>query len=388
MKIGVNCFLLQKNIGGIRQYFHRLFKELLDNDHENSYMFFYFEHNIIEMEHLNNNRWKENAILLEDQNAIKQYLHKIDLYFCPFGSLWPRPVQVPSVVTLVDIQEKYFPQFFSKQDLWNREYHYEGSTRVADGVITISEFSKDSIVRHHKISGDKIHVAYLAAEDYFYKPVTTDDIKLKLPERFIFYPANRWLHKNHDNLLKALVVLRNEYNLKIKCVFTGFDYDSGYPLKVKLKEYGLSEQASIIGYVSKEELKYIYKKAEMLCFPSLFEGFGMPLVEAMTAGCPVVCSNVTSMPEVAGEAALLFDPADPYDIARKIYMFYNNKELREKFIALGKARAGHFSIKETARVHMEAFELAAEAYSSSRYLYQKYLREPFHKFRMYSKWVR
>src|SRR5262245_11318331 len=101
MRIGVNCYLLQKTIGGLRQYFHRLFKELLANDLDNSYVFFYFDQNIEEMEQIGNNRWKDGAILLTDQTEVLNYLDKIDLYFCPFGAIWPRPVPLPSVVMLV-----------------------------------------------------------------------------------------------------------------------------------------------------------------------------------------------------------------------------------------------------------------------------------------------
>lgn len=385
MRIGVNCFLLQESMGGLRQYFLRLFSELLANESKHSYVFFYHEHNIKELDRLHNELWRRDAILVRDQAEVLRHLDKIDLYFCPFGAIWPRPVQKPSVVTLVDIQEKYYPQFFTKEDLWNRAYHFKPSTKAADRVLTISEFSKDSIAKFHGISKDKISVAYLAADEGFYsKDITKTKIASSLPDNFVFYPANRWLHKNHDNLLKALLIIKKEKGLRVNVVFTGFDFQTGYPLEQKVEEYGLKEQVFVIGYVSADELRYIYKKAAMLCFPSLFEGFGMPLVEAMAAGCPVVCSNTTSMPEVAGGAALLFDPTDPQDIAKKIFLLYNDWELREKFIALGRSQAGHFSIKETARVHLEVFELAVGSYSTARYLYQKYLREPLHKFSMYS----
>ena len=175
MRIGVNCFPLQQNIGGLKQYFLRLFRELLTNDMENSYVFFYFKHNIEELEDLGTDKWKEDAIMLNDQNEISEYHDRIDLYFCPFGTLWPRPVPKPSVVTLVDIQEKYFPEFFTNQDLWNRELHFIPSTKAVDQVITISEFSKNSISIFHRIPNVKIHVVYLAADEFF----NSNDVKYK-----------------------------------------------------------------------------------------------------------------------------------------------------------------------------------------------------------------
>jgi glycosyltransferase involved in cell wall biosynthesis len=385
MRIGVNCYLLQENIGGLRQYFHCLFRELLAHDDKNQYVFFYFERNGDEMAHLGNERWKEGALLLKDQEEVNHHLDKIDLYFCPFGALWPRPVPVPSVLTLVDIQEKYYPQFFTSQDLWNREYHFEGSTRASDQVITISEFSRDSIVHHHRLSKKKVHVCYLAADSIFYDPSESQEVSFKLPEAYIYYPANRWLHKNHDNLLKALVVLKNQYHVEIPCVLTGFDYENGYPLKEKLAEYGLEKQIVILGYVNKHEIKYVYQNARLLCFPSLFEGFGMPLVEAMATGCPVVCSNVTSIPEVAGKAALFFDPEDPQDIAAQMNRVLTDEALRKNLILLGKDQAKQFSPQKIAQRHLEVFSLALRSYRRPRYLYYKYISEARHRNKMNKK---
>jgi len=382
MNIGVNCFILEKHIGGLRQYFHTLFKELLTTDQENTYIFFYFEHNIEEMDLIGNDRWKEGAVLLRDQREVMHHLDKIDIYFCPFGSIWPRPVPVPSVLTLVDIQEKYYPQFFTKVDLWNREYHFDASTKAADQVITISEFSKNSIVHHHHVSNGKIHVAYLAPDDLFYKNINDEEINLELPERFIFYPANRWLHKNHDNLLRALVILKKEYELKVDCVLTGLDCENGYPINMKIGEFDLNNQVKIIGYVDKNEVKYIYKKASMLCFASLFEGFGIPLVEAMATGCPIVCSDATSIPEVVGDAALLFDPFDPNDIAEKIHQVWTIPELQETLKCKGKEQARKFCARNLAARHLEIFSLAMQSYSKKRYMYYKYIYEPLYTFKL------
>ncbi len=385
MRIGVNCFLLQRNIGGLRQYFHTLFRELLTGDRENAYTFFYFEHNLEEMELIGNKRWKEGAILLKDQKEVTDHLGKMDLYFCPFGAIWPRPVPVPSVVTLVDIQEKYYPQFFTKQDLWSREYHFDASTRAADRVITISEFSKNSIAYHHRISKHKIHVAYLAVDESFNGSSGDEPVNLELPEHFIFYPANRWPHKNHDNLLRALAILKNEYHLAVNCVLTGFDYENGYPLLKKIGEYCLDDQVKILGYGTQSEIKQIYKKAHMLCFPSLFEGFGLPLIEAMTLGCPVVCSAETSIPEVVGDAALLFDPRDADEMARKIYQVWTTPELQKMLATKGKERAKKFSARNLATRHLEVFRLAADSYRKRRYMYYRYAYEPWHKLKMHTK---
>ena len=383
MKIGVNCFLLQKNIGGLRQYFLQLFKELLKKDNENSYVFFYFRHNIQELEGLGNDRWKEGAILLNDQNEIMQHLDKIDLYFCIFGALWPRPVPKPSVVGLVDIHEKFYPQFFTDYELWNREMHFLPSTRCADQVVTISEFSKKTMVDFHRIPSDKVNVAYLAADQFFNdSTVRLQKPAFELPGKYIFYPANRWLHKNHDNLLKALTVLRKEHDLIIDCVLSGFDYPTGYPLKKSLKKYGLTKQVHDIGYVSQDEIKFIYQNASMLCFPSFFEGFGIPLLEAMACGCPVICSNSTSIPEVVGDAALLFDPNDPKQIAQCISKLFSDDKIANKLRKKGFTRAKIFSQNKTAAKYLAAFTKAFSSFRKHRYYYFKFFYETSHRAKM------
>ena len=387
MRIGVNCFLLQKEMGGLKQYFLRLFNELLVNDDENIYIFFYFKNNIEELKKLASDKWKKTAILLNDQHEIKNYLDRIDVYFCIFGALWPRPVMKPSVVTLVDIQEKYFPKFFTPIDLWNREMHYMASTKCADQVVTISEFSKNSLVSFHRIPKDKIQVAYLAADEFFYSPVTNDNkSSLLLPKQYVFYPANRWHHKNHDNLLKALTILREKYNIIVDCVLSGFDYPTGYSLKKNIEAYDLKRQVHDLGYVNTNDLKYIYQNASMLCFPSYFEGFGMPLLEAMACGCPVVCSNGTSIPEVVGDAAMFFDPHNAEDIAKCIFKLLSDDDCSDSLRRKGLKRAKLFSQKKTANAHIEAFKMAIVTYRKRRYFYYKYLYEPLHKAKMLYKW--
>ena len=388
MRIGVNCFPLSNNIGGVKQYFFNLFNELLSNDGKNTYTFFYFPHNVEELSSLDNNRWQDNAILLHDQLEVKQYLNKIDLYFCPFGSLWPRPLPIPTVVTLVDIQEVFYPQYFTGVDLFNRAYHYPGSTRMADRVITISDFSKKTIVKHHRISPHKVHVAHLCADKRFYR---TNEVsyppKVPLPdEDFIIYPANRWQHKNHDTLLRALQWLKAERGMEIKAVFTGHDVPNSYPLLQKASEYRVDKQVFFVGFVSVEELAYLYSKAKLMIFPSLFEGFGIPLVEAMAAGCPVLASNLTSLPEVGVDAIEYFDPSSPQSIGKAIEMIWNDEAKREELINRGLKRAQDFSEQRLAHIHIMAFQKAAESFGMHKYLWNSWIYQHYHRGMLYFKY--
>jgi glycosyltransferase involved in cell wall biosynthesis len=387
MRIGVNCFLLQANIGGLKQYFFNLFQELLENDHQNEYIFFHFPHNAEELAKLENRRWQARAVLLNNQLEVKQHLDKIDLYFCPFNALWPRPLPIPTVVTLVDIQEVFYPQFFTDLDLYNREYHLPGSTRMADRVITISHFTKKTIVQYHRISSHKVTVAYLCADKRYYQAAeVARPPQSPLPKGdFIIYPANHWKHKNHDTLLRALRWLKTEKGLKIDAVFTGYDVPNGYPLLPKVSEYGLDEQVCSVGYVTVEEMAYLYSKATMLVFPSLFEGFGIPLVEAMAVGCPVVAANVTSLPEVGADAAEYFDPMSPESIGIAIEKIWRDGALRQQLVERGRRRALDFSAAKLAQTHLAVFNEAARSFSATRYVWH-YCYQHYHRWLIHFKY--
>lgn len=381
MRIGVNCFLLQAKIGGMKQYFFNLFHELLENDHQNEYVFFHFPHNAEELGNWENTRWRANAILLKGQQEVKQYLGKIDLYFCPFGALWPRPLPVPTVMTLVDVQEVFYPQFFTDFDMYNREYHFPGSTRMADRVITISHFSKKTIVQHHRISPHKVTVAHLCADKRYYRAVEVAcPPQFPLPGGdFVIYPSNYWKHKNHDTLLQALRWLKKEKGLKINAVFTGYNVPNGYPLSQKVLEYGLDEQVYSVGYVTVEEMAYLYSKAAMLVFPSLFEGFGIPLVEAMAVGCPVVAANVTSLPEVGADAAEYFDPLSAESIGTAMEKIWCDGALRRQLVERGQRRALDFSATKLAQTHLSVFNEAARAFSVVRYAWHYWIYQHYHR---------
>jgi glycosyltransferase involved in cell wall biosynthesis len=387
MRIGVNCFLLQAHIGGLKQYFLTLFHELLEKDTDNEYIFFWFPHNADELAKLGTDRWKEKAILLQDQCEVKLHLAKIDLYFCPFGALYPCPLSIPTVVTLVDIQEMFYPEFFTLEDRYNRDLYYISSTHMADRVITISEFSKQTLIQHHHLPDHKVIVAYLSADERYYRSAEIEQPPAQqLPANFVFYPANFWKHKNHDRLLQSLRLLRDEQNLTIEIVFTGFEQSNGYPLREKVLEYGLASQVHMPGYVTVEQVAYLYRHARMLVFPSLFEGFGIPLVEAMAGGCPVVAAKVTSIPEVVGSAAELFDPASVSQIAKIIAKVWYDDTLRKEMIRKGQHQAQKFSVARTAQAHKLAFSQAARAYSYPRYLWNNWIYRYYHRARVELRW--
>lgn len=373
-------------MGGMNQYFKNLFNEILEQDAENEYIFFYSEQNIDELRKLNKGKWEKNGLLLKYQEEVANHLSRIDLYFCPFAVLWPRPLPLPTVITLPDIQEVFYPHFFTELDLYNRDYQYRGSTQIADRVITISHFSKETIVKQHRIPAKKVVVAYPYIDPIFFgaKELRAENNRAIPFSEFILYPANQWFHKNHDGLLKAIQSLKKK-GVMINAILTGHEMTHGYPLKSKINEYGLSEQVFMVGYLSKEELAGLYARARMVVFPSLFEGFGIPLLEAMASGSPVASSKATSLPEIGGEAVEYFDPHQSEDIARAIEYLWNNPQKREELVRKGYERLKHFSASDLIHSHLEAFEAAFRSFFIQRYYWQKYWVHPFHRWRIQRK---
>jgi glycosyltransferase involved in cell wall biosynthesis len=376
MRIGVNCYNLIAQNGGITQYFHNLFEELLSHDSRNDYVFFWFRHNGDELDRLTCDRWREAAILLERQGEIRGRLSGLDLYFCPLNALYPRPLPIPTVVTLADIQEAFYPQNFTADHLYSRDRHFVGSTKMADCVITHSEFTKQTLMQKHDLPAEKIAVVPHCSAPIFASGDPAS-CKQSLPGDFILYPANLWNHKNHDRLLQAIAILQAEHGLAINLVLTGFPTPTGYPVQDKAREYGIASLVHVLGHITASELNGAYRGARMLVYPSYFEGFGIPLIEAMAAGCPIAAANATSIPEVVGDAAVLFDPMSPSGIANAIAKLWRDPELRRVMAERGRRRSELFSPANMAKLHLHAFDQAVGAYSLPRHLWRT-VYQPYH----------
>ena len=168
-----------------------------------------------------------------------------------------------------------------------------------------------------------------------------------IANKFFLYPANFWQHKNHHTLLTAFVAARKAgLPNDIKLVCTGAPGEGMNAVIAAAQSMGLGGVASFPGFVDDCEFVALMKSALGVVFPSLYEGFGMPIIEAMAVGCPVACSNCTSLPEVAGDAAILFDPHEPGEIAEAICRLESDQELRSMLVARGKKRANEFADAE------------------------------------------
>lgn len=274
---------------------------------------------------------------------------------------------VPSVVVIYDLQHKAMPQNFRWWYLQFLRSIIYLSARSADGVITISRKSKDEIMMYYNIASERVNVTYLAVdESVFYRrgPEEISVVRRKhnLPERFVLYAASSLPHKNYVRLLSAFNAVRAQYP-DVKLVLIGArDYGMG-AIEKRINELGLADSVLFSGWLPLEDLPAVYSGAEIFVFPSLYEGFGMPVLEAFACGAPVVCSNIAPMTEVAAGAALYVDPFDERDIARGIIEVLKDGGLRERLRQGGLCRAEEFSWVKTAAQTLDVLKRYAEGRS-------------------------
>jgi glycosyltransferase involved in cell wall biosynthesis len=260
---------------------------------------------------------------------------------------------IPSIFQPQDLQHLHLPEFFSAEALAERDVLYRTLCDQATMVVANSAWGRRDLIDSLGLPDDKVRTIPYAPVIQAYAQPSLEDVartrtRLGLPETFALYPAKAWPHKNHLRLLEALRILRDQHGLVVPVVLTAHQGDFDIPVRKEASRLGLSEQVIFTGFVDPIALRSLYRLARLLIFPSLFEGWGMPVLEAFAAGLPVACSNVTCLPDVTAGAARLFDPRDPAEIAAAIGDLWTDESKRAELAHLGLARASLFSWDRTA----------------------------------------
>ncbi len=230
----------------------------------------------------------------------------------------PAPVKgARRVLTVLDLQHEFYPAFFSRTDRILRRLRFPPSARAADHVITISEFSRETICERYGVPEDRITSVPLAARTTLAEGTGPGPLpeELRGLDQWFFYPASPLGAKNHARLLDAFKLVVDRGNEEGRLVLSGPIMHPWEPVERAIAERGLGERVIRLGHVGDRELISMYAQATGLIFPSLFEGFGLPVLEAMEAGCPVAVSGVASLPEILGGSGRTFDPEDVEEIA-------------------------------------------------------------------------
>jgi glycosyltransferase involved in cell wall biosynthesis len=272
---------------------------------------------------------------------LRRLLGTSDLVHYPLSVPVPRaPRRTPVVQTLLDVQHHDLKELFTRAELAYRTLMYDRPARRADAVITISEFSRQRIIEHLGVAPSRVHVAHLGVDTSQFRVNEGDR------EDFALYPARGWPHKNHARLIEAMQLVRRE-RPGMRLVLTGG----------ALEDLGnLPDWVDKRGLVSRAELLELYRRAACLVFPSRYEGFGLPPLEAMASGCPVAAADAGSLPEICGDAAVLFDPTDADAIAAAVLEASSSGG---RLLAAGLARCELFTWQACAEKHLEVYRSLA-----------------------------
>jgi len=363
MRICVNVSPAVHRIPGLGRYAQELMAGLLAVDRENEYVAFYnrpaeaqVDPPLDRLPHLTTNLptkpWRMSALLAHLARVPQDRLFPgVDLFHAT-DHLLPRLYRVKSVFTLHDLTFLVCPETSQTLNRWLRTLMIPRFLRAADAVIAASECTKRDAVRLCGLDERKIEVIYLGASPRFC-PAAPDVMsvarqKYGLPGSFILSVGTIEPRKNLTSLLEAYRTLRVE-GFEGKLVIVGkkgWLYEGFFR---RLRELGLEDEVILTGFVPDEDLPALYSAADLFVYPSLYEGFGLPLLEAMACGVPVVCSSTSSLPEIAGRAAVMVDPLEISQLARALERVLGDSNLRASMHQEGLKQAAHFSWERTAK---------------------------------------
>ena len=286
---------------------------------------------------------------------------KLDVFHAQF--IVPPFLKCKSVTTIPDIAYEHFPHFFPRrQRAWLKLLVRESAQR-ADHVITVSEYSKKDLVQTYGVSPDKITVTYEAAGHEFV-PLDAGRAQEELARKygirdvFILYLGRLQARKNLARLVEAYSRVRNS-GFRHKLVLAGRQDSLFQPVLNRIRELKLENEILLPGYVPAEDVPLFFNAAEVFVYPSFYEGFGLPIMEAMACGTPVITSRGSSLEEVAGDGALLIDPLDEMSIVAALKCILSDSELRHRLGQVGLARSRLFNFANAAAQTVAVYERVA-----------------------------
>ena len=372
MRIGINALGRISERAGGRVYYFNIVRNLAQLDKKNTYIIFLSSK-------------KEDIFKINQKNFIKVFCcpfaqkegyfklfaeifilpllvkkHKLDIFYSG-GNLIPLFCPAKTILVVHDL--RFFYKFDDFQRNTIKRYFYPLFVKRADKIISISKATTADIIKFTSVLKNKIVTIHSGVDvANFYSEIKPpaqifSKIGIDQNEKFILFVSSLFPRKNAHGLIKAYEILVRKYKIPQRLVFAG-KIDSNYEpyLKNLCQELKISDKVIFTGFVNDNKLPDLYRAADVFVFPSLFEGFGIPLVEAMASGIPVVAINATTTPEIVGKAALLVEPDNTEELAEAIFKILNDLNLRNSLISKGLERVKQFSWKRTAKETLKVFE--------------------------------
>lgn len=362
MRIAIDAHSLGTNSGGNEVYIENLIGALSEIDRENDYVIYTNRdttlvlppnYKLIKIK--TRNRWLRPLRL---RSLVAD--NPPDIYHSQY--FFPPLFRYPSVITIHDISFLAHPEWFTHREKFLFKF-LTSSIKRSKKVITVSAFSKNELARYHNIKNDKISVIYNGVSPIFkpeMPPHIIYKIKLKycLPDNYILYVGRFNARKNIPTLLKAFSFFKKQDKAGFKLVFVGKEEGVAEKIKGLTAKLNLSGEAKFIDYLPYADLPAIYSAARLFVFPSFYEGFGLPPLEAMSCGIPVITSNTSAFPEVLADAAVMVDPHDTGKLAEAMESLLLDSALREKMIFKGLEHVKKFSWVNTAQKTLAVYKEA------------------------------
>ncbi|MFZ5516350.1 MAG: glycosyltransferase family 4 protein [Candidatus Zhuqueibacterota bacterium] len=373
MKICFDARVIINEKTGIGNYSLNLLRSLLELDQQNLYTVLVNsrlddDHEIYTLNYPNLVREKVNIppVSIHQQYLIPFLLRKIkpDIYHYPN---WDVPIfhRYKTIVTIHDLtyvlHRNLYKRFYHAKKLYTRLNIYWG-LKQAEKVIVVSKSTKEDLVKYFQTPEHKIEVIYEAMNHHFLKngsaknEIRVDSQDLFQNNNYFLYVGERRPHKNLVRMIEAFALFKEQSPGNFKFLIGGKDYNHYDEPEKKVNELGLSGDVNFIGYIPDEKLKPLYSKATCFMFASIYEGFGIPILEAMSCGTPVITSNISSMPEIADNAAIKVNPYDVDEIANAMLAVVRDENIRSDYVERGKARAREFSWEKAAKQTLALYE--------------------------------
>lgn len=363
--------LLSNNRGGIGCYCNFLVENLCKLDPSSEFTVLY---NKSKIEHITRVAAQEKYVSYPYKNLfrifgphflynipLESFIGSFDIFHGTETKLIPTR-KAKKVITVHDLEYLSSPKTLSAKDFKNKSKQMPYYIKNADQIIAVSENTKNDIIKYYNIIPEKIHVIYLSA-DSMYRPISPEEYNEKeirkkygLPDRYILYVGGLYYRKNILNMLKAYALVKRRTQIEHRFVLVGMKADALQEIMNAIQILNLENDVVFHGYVELGDMPFIYNLADVFMHVSIFEGFGLPPLEAMACGLPVLVSNTSSLPEVVGDAGMQANPFDVEEISNKLELLLNEKvawSYRQK----GLERAKMFSCEKTAYETLEVYKL-------------------------------
>jgi glycosyltransferase involved in cell wall biosynthesis len=374
MLVGVNCLVVEGESAGVASYTMSLVEGLSAVDYENEYLLFGTEGRLgkvvrpgvtLEEPFLPAGSRLQRLIWEHFVLARRARARGVKVLHLPDHTYPALAARCPVVLTVHDLAFLKHPETFGRGRRMYKAALIRRSVRKAARIICDSDSTRRDLIELLGVSPSKIHRILLAAHPRYLREVSAAERERvldrhALPPRFLLYVGTLEPRKNIGRLIDAYAALVRTVRPVVPLVIVGRPGWGGEALVRRVESLGLDEHVRFAGHVPVDDLPAIYQAAELLIYPSIYEGFGLPVVEAMASGTPVITSNRASLPEVAGDAAALVDPLSVDEIADAMAGLLSDRSLNAEFRVKGRARARLFSWERTARETAQAYQAAAE----------------------------